>query len=66
METPPAAAGRSRKNGVPRDLKRYWMGHAPEEVGNLYSKLNDDVSFRQQWAERAGLDFELVHKTQVQ
>jgi integrase len=50
-----------RKNSVPKDLERYWMGHAPEEVGDLYSKLKDDVSFRQEWAERAGLGFELVH-----
>ena len=50
-----------RKNGVPKDLERYWMGHAPEEVGDLYSKLKDDVAFRQEWAERAGLGFELVH-----
>ncbi len=50
-----------RKIGVPKDLERYWMGHAPEEVGDLYSKLKDDVSFRQEWAERAGLGFELVH-----
>jgi hypothetical protein len=50
-----------RKNGVPKDLERYWMGHAPEEVGDLYSKLKDDVAFRQAWAERAGLGFELVH-----
>ena len=50
-----------RRNGVPRDLERYWMGHAPEEVGDLYSKLKDDVSFRQNWAERIGLGFELVH-----
>jgi len=49
-----------RKNGVPKDLERYWIGHAPEEVGDLYSKLKDDVSFRQEWAERAGLGFELV------
>jgi integrase len=41
-----------RKNGVPKDLERYWMGHAPEEVGDLYSKLKDDVAFRQLWAER--------------
>ena len=27
------------------------MGHAPEEVGDLYSKLNDDTLFRQEWAE---------------
>jgi hypothetical protein len=37
------------------------MGHAPEEVGDLYSKLKDDVSFRQEWSERAGPGFELVH-----
>ena len=37
-----------------------WMGRAPEEVGDLYSKLKDDVAFRQEWAERVGLGFELV------
>ena len=37
------------------------MGHAPEEVGDLYSKLKEDVLFRQEWAERIGLGFELVH-----
>ena len=50
-----------RKNGVPKDLERIWMGHASEEVGDLYSKLKEDVAFRQQWAERIGLGFELVH-----
>ena len=37
------------------------MGHAPEDVGDLYSKLKDDVACRQEWAERVGLGFELVH-----
>jgi integrase len=50
-----------RKNGVPKDLERYWMGHASQEVGDVYSKLKDDVEFRQQWAERVALGFELVH-----
>jgi integrase len=50
-----------RKNSVPKDLERFWMGHASEEVGDLYSKLKEDVAFRQQWAERIGLGFELVH-----
>jgi integrase len=50
-----------RKNGVPKDLERYWMGHAPQEVGDLYSKLKEDVAFRQIWVERTGLGFELVH-----
>jgi hypothetical protein len=37
------------------------MGHASEEVGDLYSKLKEDVAFRQEWTERIGLGFELVH-----
>ena len=50
-----------RKCGAPRDLERFWMGHASGDVGDLYSKIRDDVSFRQEWAERIGLGFELVH-----
>ena len=45
-----------RKNSAPKDLERFWMGHAPEEVGDLYSK-------RQEWAECIGLGFQLVHKS---
>jgi integrase len=52
---------RLRKLAVPRDLELLWMGHAPEVVGDLYSKLNDDTLFRQEWAERVGLGFQLVH-----
>jgi len=37
------------------------MGHASEEVGDLYSKLKEDVAFRHEWTERIGLGFELVH-----
>ena len=49
-----------RRNGVPKDLERSWMGHAPEEVGDLYSKLEDDVEFRSEWCERIGLGFSVV------
>ena len=59
-----AAWGVGKVHGVPvrpKDLERYWMGHAPEDVGDLYSKLKDDVAYRQEWAERVGLGFELVH-----
>jgi len=31
------------------------------EVGDLYSKRKEDVAFRQEWAERIGLGFDLVH-----
>lgn len=50
-----------RRNSVPRDLERFWMGHASQEVGDLYSGLKNDAAFRQEWAERVGLGFELVH-----
>jgi hypothetical protein len=36
-------------------------GHAPEEISDLYSKLNGDTLFRQEWPERVGLGFQLVH-----
>jgi len=48
-----------RKNGVPRDLENFWTGHAPETVGDIYSKLKDDVEFRKTVAENAGLGFEI-------
>jgi hypothetical protein len=46
---------------APREHERFWMGRAAEEVGDLYSKLRDDVTFRQEWAERVSLGFQLVH-----
>src|SRR5262249_48910475 len=49
-----------RKNGVPKDLERFWMGHAPEDVGDLYSKLNEDASFRGIWCKKVGLGFSMV------
>jgi len=49
-----------RRNSVPKDLERFWMGHAPEEVGDLYSNLKDDASFRAMWCEKVGLGFKLV------
>jgi hypothetical protein len=37
------------------------FSYAPQEVGDLYSKLRDDVAFRQEGAERVGISFQLVH-----
>ena len=33
----------AQKNGVPKDLERLWMGHAPEKIEDIYSKLKEDV-----------------------
>jgi hypothetical protein len=35
------------------------MEHAPQEVGGLYSKLRDDATFRQDWAERIDMGFQM-------
>jgi hypothetical protein len=35
------------------------MGHAPQEVGDLYSKLGEDLAFRQ-LCRACGLGFQLV------
>lgn len=54
-----------RKNGVPKDLEHFWLGHADEEVGDIYSKLKDDVAFRQEVTRRIGYGFELLVKERV-
>ena len=48
-----------RKHGVPKDLERFWMGHDDEEIGDIYSKLKEDVEFRHDWTTRIGLGFEI-------
>ena len=48
-----------RKNDVPKDLERFWMAHEDEEIGDRYSKLKQDVGFRQAVAKKIGFGFEL-------
>ena len=54
-----------RKNNVPKDLEHFWMGHDDEEIGDIYSKLKQDVAFRKEVAERIGVGFELPSKNLV-
>jgi hypothetical protein len=35
------------------------MGHADENMSDLYDKIKEDLSFRKKWAEEAGFGFEL-------
>jgi integrase len=44
---------------VPRALIKYWMGHANSDITESYIKMGQDLSFRRQECERAGLGFEL-------
>jgi len=48
-----------RKNMVPEDLIKFWIGHAPQTVTDVYSKVKNDVDFRREAAEAVGLGFEL-------
>jgi len=48
-----------RKNRVPEDLLRFWIGHADQSVTDHYSKVKEDVEFRNVCAENVGLGFEI-------
>ena len=48
-----------RKQGTPEDLLRFWIGHAPGNVTDRYSKLYEDVTYRKAQAERVGIGFNL-------
>jgi integrase len=48
-----------RKNRVPEDVLRFWIGHADKTVTDGYSKVKDDVAFRLSWAANVGLGFVL-------
>lgn len=43
----------------PPGLYKYWLGHAPTDMSDLYDKVKYDVGFRREWAEKCGVGFEL-------
>lgn len=49
-----------RKNRVPWDLQKLWLGHANRDVTDRYAEqLREDVEWRKEVAENAGLGFKL-------
>ena len=44
---------------VPSDIERFWLGHANRTVGDYYSMLKKNVTFRKQIADKIGVGFEL-------
>jgi integrase len=48
-----------RKHRTPEDLIKLWLGHAEESITDSYSKVKDDLQYRQQEAERIGIGFEI-------
>jgi len=35
------------------------MGHAPDDMSDLYDKIKEDIRFRKEVAEQCGIGFEL-------
>jgi integrase len=48
-----------RKNRVPEDLLRFWIGHASSSVTDGYSMVKTDEAFRRLCATNVGLGFEI-------
>jgi integrase len=48
-----------RKNRVPEDLVRFWLGHADESITDGYSKLSEDVGYRREVANQVGTGFQI-------
>ena len=44
---------------VPQGLSSYWLGHSIPGVAGRYVKFENNLIARKQWAEKAGLGFEL-------
>lgn len=54
---------RLRKNHVPWDLEKFWIGHANKDVTDKYAEqLKEDIEYRREWAEKVGLGFDLNPK----
>ena len=51
---------------TPPGVRKFWMGHAGEDMSDLYDKIKNDVPFRKEVAEKAGLGFDLPSKKCVE
>jgi hypothetical protein len=55
-----------RKNHVPWDLEKFWIGHANKDVTNKYAaQLTEDVEWRKDVAEKTGLGFALSASIEI-
>lgn len=43
----------------PEGLRKFWLGHADEDMSDRYDKIREDVEFRKEWAEKCGFGFKL-------
>ncbi len=55
-----------RKNRVPWDLEKFWIGHANKDVTDKYAaQLKEDVDWRKDVAEKTGLGFALPASIEI-
>jgi len=55
-----------RKNRVPWDLEKFWIGHANKDVTDKYAaQLKEDVEWRKDVAENTGLGFALSASIEI-
>lgn len=50
----------------PEGVREFWPGWEDKDMSDLYDKIQEDVDFRTQWAEKAGLGFEIPLKNFAQ
>jgi integrase len=46
--------------GVPQTFVKYWMGHGKKSITEQYQKAKQETAKRREWAEKAGLGFDLT------
>jgi hypothetical protein len=44
---------------VPEDFVMFWLGHKEKTITDRYSKMKERLELRKEWAEKAGLGFQL-------
>jgi integrase len=49
---------RNRTN-CPDGVRKFWLGWAGKDMGDLYDKIKQDVAFRKEVAQQCGFGFEL-------
>jgi integrase len=48
-----------RTANVPEDVLRFWIGHADKSVTDRYTKMAKQIEHRKNWADLAGIGFEI-------
>jgi hypothetical protein len=55
-----------RKNRVPWDLEKFWIGFVNKDVSDRYAaQLKEDVEWRKDVAEKTGLGFALSVRSET-